>query len=248
MRESMTDKTSYSMDYDEKMFHSHSVQCLSEFSPFGRASASRFALLHFYAVFSLHVGLTLPWYFVVPLFYHLTRFRVGFIWCCFFAAASREYENENIISISAKSPFDFISIHVGITESLPFFPVSLYFSSLTDRPSAWNLSKQHWERMSFGVLFCLVLSLFSWLLFSLCLWIDASYVLLVAILLVTFWIWWNMDIARLFWHSNMLFRLYASMLLQFWTRYETDKWRILTAWQSVLAGITAPFFLPCHCL
>ena len=38
-------------------------------------------------------------------------------------------------------------------------------------------------------------------------------------------------IARLYWNSNMLFRLYASMLVQFWTRCEAVMWRIQTAWQ-----------------
>ena len=38
-------------------------------------------------------------------------------------------------------------------------------------------------------------------------------------------------IARLSWHSNRLFRLYASMLVQFWTRCEAVMWRIQTAWQ-----------------
>ena len=54
--------------------------------------------------------------------------------------------------------------------------------------------------------------------------------LLVTILVVIFCIWWNIDIARLFWHSNMLFRLYASMLLQFWPRCEAVMWTIQTAW------------------
>ena len=55
--------------------------------------------------------------------------------------------------------------------------------------------------------------------------------LLVTILVFFFCIWWKIDIARLSWHSNMLFRLYASMLLQFWTRCEAVMWRIQTAWQ-----------------
>ena len=38
-------------------------------------------------------------------------------------------------------------------------------------------------------------------------------------------------ITRLCWHSNMLFRFYASMRVQFWTRCEAVMCRIQTAWQ-----------------